>query len=84
MAIISALIGGVCGFLTFLTALMFFEASFLAALGLYAAVGIGVMATLVVVGLAWQAAVKLAAPRQSIMSCPVRIPAGSALSKNRG
>ncbi|WP_300060930.1 hypothetical protein [uncultured Roseobacter sp.] len=50
MAIISTLIGGFCGFITFLTALVFLNVGFLTALGLYVLVGLSLTVLLMMAG----------------------------------
>ncbi|MCV3271474.1 hypothetical protein [Roseobacter sinensis] len=47
----SALVGGVGGFITFVTAMIFFNVGFLTALGLYALVGLGLTGLLITAGL---------------------------------
>lgn len=65
MAIISTLIGGVCGFITFLTALIFFNVGFLSALGLYALVGLGLTGLLITAALTWRALISVASSSTS-------------------
>ncbi len=60
MAIFSTLIGGFCGFITFLTSLVFFKVGFLSALALYAFVGVGLTAVLITAALTWRALSALA------------------------
>ncbi|MDW3180995.1 MULTISPECIES: hypothetical protein [unclassified Roseobacter] len=84
MAIISTLVGGLCGFFTFLLALVFFEVSFLTALGLYVLVGLGLTATLIIAGMTRQAMTKSPPQRPALLPYSSRMPAGSPLSKQRG
>ncbi|WP_299829057.1 hypothetical protein [uncultured Roseobacter sp.] len=84
MAIISTLIGGVCGFLAFVSALVFFKVSFLTALGVYVLVGLGLTATLIIACVTWQAIVKSPSPRPTMVPYSARISAGSPLTKQRG
>lgn len=83
MAIISTLIGGVCGFLAFVTAWLFFDVGFLPALALYAGVGFSLTATLIFAGISWKAAKKLQSARAAVHPCTVQAPAGHNLSKHR-
>ena len=46
VAVFAVLIGGLTGFMAFLTALLAFQSSFLSALGLYS--GVGLLVTLVI------------------------------------
>lgn len=84
MAIISTLVGGLCGFFTFLLALVVFDASFLAALGLYVLVGLGLTVMLIIAGVTWQAIMKSPSQRPALLPYSSRMPAGSPLSKQRG
>ncbi len=72
MAIISTMIGGVCGFLTFLSALFFFDFGVWSALALYIGVGIGLTATLIVTCLFWQALVSFFTSQTARATCPVQ------------
>lgn len=83
MAVIATLVGGICGFFTFVFALMFSDVSFWAALGLYVLVGLSITTTLILAAMAVQALGKLTAPRPAMVPCPSRVQAGNPMAENR-
>lgn len=80
MAIISTLIGGICGFLAFVIAWLFFDVGLLPALGLYMIVGTGLTIALIIACLSWQALCKLSLVRVALRPYSVQ---SQSLSKPR-